>query len=164
MMDFNQNWERWCKISIIKHFEKGISPEQGNAEGSYFFVEGFARDTEGRSDWVEFRLDGPYIKQPVRNQFRLYFELNLLVVVQEGNEDAFRINKLTGLVSSLFLDCVEVKRYGVGPEDDDTLLGCLCLVPRPSNERIQVSHFGKINPSVGIYQASVEGHYQILLD
>lgn len=159
MRDFNANWERWCKIALVEHFKAGItSPTK-------FYVEGFARDTEGESEYVEFRLDGPYVRESAHGQWRLYFELNLLVVVQESNEDAYRINRITGIVSNLFNDCVDV--YKKGPDsagvDDTLLLGCLCLVPG-RNERIQVSHFGKINPAVGIFQASVEGHYQLKVD
>jgi hypothetical protein len=162
MPSYNQNYERWCKIALIEHFKSGVGeePEQG---GTHFFVEGFERDTNGLADYVEFRLDGPYIRESTKNSFRLYFELNILVVVQEENENAYRINELTGLVSSLFLDCVNVERKGIGEEDDGSLLGCLCLV-KGRNEKVQVSHFGRINPSIGMVQASVEGHYQILVD
>lgn len=157
MVPYNQNWERWCKIAFIKHFDDG----KGD---TYFFAEGFPRATEDKSDYVELRLDGPYSREDAHKQWRLYYELNLLVVVRpDAKGDAYRINRLTGRFSELFTDNILVHKEGDTVDDDGTLLGYLRLVPR-LQERIQVSHFGQIRPDTHILQATVEGHYAIYLD
>lgn len=156
---FNENWERWCRISIIKHFVAGVTVD----ELTKYFIEGFERATDSEPHYVEIRIDGPYIKEHLKNQWRLYFEVNILCVAQEDYEDAYMINRLTGRVGSLFNDNIHVRRYGTGPEDDLGEVGCLMLVPRAA-EKVQTSYFGKIRPDTRIIQASVEGHYQIFLD
>jgi hypothetical protein len=154
---YNVDWERWCKSSILQHFDNG----KGDTE---IYVEGFPRATDTLADYLELRVDGPYTRENANDQWRLYFEVNLLVVVKINPEaDAFRINRLTGRVSGLFTTIIEVKKYGNGVGDDGSLIGCLSLVPR-NGERIQTSHFGKIRPDTDILQASVEGHYHIYFD
>lgn len=157
MMTFDENWERWCKISVVKHFDNG----KGDTS---LFVEGFRRATEELADYIEVRVDGPYNRENVKNQWRLYFEVNILVVVKTNpDQDPYRINRLTGRVTGLFTDDICVRKWGNTEPDDLTLIGHLSLVPR-ANERIQVSHFGKIRPDTDIVQASVEGHYHIFFD
>lgn len=157
MIAYDDNWERWCKASILKHFDAG----KGDTS---VFVEGFTLDTNELSDYLEVRVDGPYTREQVKEQWRLYFEVNILVVVKiNPSADAYRINRLTGRATGLFIDGICVYKYGNGPDDDGSLIGHLSLVPR-ANERIQVSHFGKIRPDTEILQASVEGHYHIYFD
>lgn len=155
-MAYNENWERWCKISIAKHFDAGRGDTQ-------CFVEGFTRDTQELADYIEVRVDGPYTTETSKDKFRLYFEVNILVVVKKG-QDAYRINRLTGRINGIFLDCIEVRRYGNGPEDDLTVLGCLKLLIPFGNERLQTSHFGQIRPDTEIVEATVEGHYELRID
>lgn len=156
MKPFNTNWERWCRVSIEKHFRLGVELFTN------VFIEGFERDTESLADYIEIRIDGPYIRENLKDQWRLYFEVNILCVAQENNDDSYRLNRITGQVCSLF-ENILVRRYGQSEEDDEQEIGCLILTPR-GNERIQTSYFGKINPANRILQASVEGHYHIHFD
>ena len=158
MTPYNVNWDRWCRTSIIKHFDAG----KGD---TVLFVEGFARpsDLDTQPDHLELRIDGPYTRENANDQWRVYFEVNVLIFVNERPEAAYRPHELTARVTGLFTQNILVRRYGTGPDDDQGLLGCLTLVPR-LNERIQTSYFGKIRPDTGIIQATVEGHYHIFLD
>jgi hypothetical protein len=158
MASFNPNWERWCKISINKHFDEG----KGDTE---CFIEGFARDTDRLQDYFEIRFDGPNIRETTKDKWHLVFEVNVLVVAKIDPSDVYRINRLTGRVQQLFNECIIVRRWGEGPQDDQTVLGYLNLrQPKFANEKVQVSHFGQINPTTDILQASVEGHYEIRID
>lgn len=156
MQPYNEHWERWCRISIEKHFQRGVELFTN------FFIEGFERDTEALQDYIEIRVDGPYIRENANDQWRLYFEVNILCVAQENNEDVYRLNRLTGRVGSLF-ENILVYKYGQSVEDDERQIGCLRITPR-AGEKIQTSFFGKINPATRILQASVEGHYNIFFD
>lgn len=156
MKPFNENWERWCRISIEKYFKTGVEPL------TEVYIEGFERDTESLQHFIEIRVDGPYIRENLKDQWRLYFEVNILCSAQQNDEDAFILHRITGRVGSLF-ENILVRRYGQSEEDDEQEIGCLTLVPR-GNEKIQTSYFGKINPATRIEQASVEGHYQIFFD
>jgi len=155
-MNFDTNWERWCKISIIKHFDDG----KGDTK---CFVEGFTRATQNDDDFFEVRIDGPELTQPTKGKWKLTFVVDILVVVKTG-QDRYRINRLTGRITELFLDCIEVRRWGDGSEDDQTVLGCLKLVPHSGNEPVRVTHFGKVKPDTEILQASVEGTFEIKID
>lgn len=156
MIPFNQNWGLWCKKSLNKHFDEG----KGD---THLFVEGFPRDTDSLMDYLELRIDGPYIRENANDHWRLYFEVNVLVVVKENHEDAYRIDRLAGRVADLFKPSIEVFKYGDLPDDEGTFFGFLTLMPR-QQERVQTSYFGKIRPDTDIYQMSVEGHYNIYLD
>lgn len=156
MIPFNENWALWCKKSIIKHFDD-------NKGDTTLFVEGFKRDTDNLMDYLELRIDGPNIHENANDQWRLLFEVNVLVVMKENHEDAYRIDRLSGRVSELFVPSIDVFKYGDQPDDEGTFFGCLILVPR-LQERIQVTNFGKIRPDTSILQTSVEGHYNIYLD
>lgn len=156
MIPFNENWGLWCKKALIKHFDE----KKGDTT---LYVEGFPRNTDSLTDYLELRIDGPYIRENANDQWRLFFEVNVLVVVKENHEDAYRIDRLIGRVSDIFKPSIPVFKYGDQPDDSGEFFGCLVLVPR-IQERIQVSHFGKIRPDTDILQASVEGHYNIYLD
>lgn len=157
-MIFSKHWERWCKISIAKYFDS-------KKQSTYLFVEGFERQTEGLREYFELRMDGPNIRQLAKEQWRLYFEVNVLITVQQTNTNAWRPTELTGIIQEAFAQNILVKRYGTGPDDDQGLLGCLTLViPRAGGEKVQTSDFGMINPAQRIMQATVEGHYEIHLD
>jgi hypothetical protein len=148
MAQFNSNWERWCKVSIVKHFDNG----KGD---SNCFVEGFTRDTDSLKDYFEVRFDGPDWRETSKNKWHGVIEVNVLVVAKVDLEDTYRINRLSGRVSDLFHDCLIVRRWGEGPQDDQTLLGHLNLrQPKFRGEKVKVSHFGRINPSTEILQAS----------
>jgi len=153
---FSEHWSRWIKASCAKHFS-GISDE------TKFFVEGFVRDTENLPDWVEFRIDGPFIKEHTRESWELAIEINVLISVTEG-VDIYRQEVIVGRVTELFLDCIRVYRYGNGPDDDQTELGCLELRKPSNREKLTVSNFGKLRPDTQLTQASVEGHYLMFLD
>ncbi len=159
MKPYNENWERWIKQSIAKHFANGVTVDAFTK----YFIEGFERATEDEPHYIEIRIDGPYVRENAKDQWRLYTEVNVLCVAQEQNEDAWILNRITGRVSRLFTNNIIVRRYGTGPEDDQGEIGFLTLVPKAA-DRIQVSHFGKIRPDTRIVQASVEGHYHIYFD
>lgn len=157
MMDFNRHWERWCKISIIEHFDAKRNNEFP------MFVEGYERATEDLPEYFELRIDGPNTRENANKQWRLYFEVNVLIAVQEENDNPYRTSEMAGLITNAFTEHIPVYKYGTGPDDDGSLLGHLRLVPR-AGERIQTSYFGKINPTARMLQSTVEGHYNIYFD
>jgi len=82
MVNFNVNWDRWIKSSVAKHFNDesliGINENQ-----TVLFIEGFERNTDGKKDWIEFRLDGPYYEETTKGHWKIEIEVNILVVVNE---------------------------------------------------------------------------------
>lgn len=151
-----QHWPRWIFASISKHFD-------ANKQTLYLFIEGMHRETRSRKDFIELRVDGPYLTEQSKGYWRNYIEINVLVQSAMDDSDFHRIYKDVGIVVNAFTD-IPVYKYGNQAYDDDSLLGCLKLVADArGKERIQVSHFGKIEPNVPLLQATVEGHYEMFL-
>ena len=151
-MTYDANWPRWIIASLARHFQ------DCNAN---FFVEGFERDTDNVPEFVELRVDGPYIQQQLKDQWRLDVELNILICVNNSN-NAYRPQEIQGQVVKKFLDCVEVLRIGNQEPDDQTLVGCLRLQQR-GPEKIVITNFGQIKNEVKQNQSSIEGHYRMYL-
>lgn len=157
-MNFNPHWERWCHISICKSFD-------ARRQSVKMFVEGFERATEDEPEYIELRIDGPNAQERAKGQWKLSFEVNVLVSCQQNNTNAYRHKELTGLVASMFVDNIQVRKYGNGADDDQTYIGTMSLAyPKIGGERVQVSHFGMVRPDTRLMQATVEGHYNIFFD
>lgn len=149
-MAFDPNWPRWIWASTSKHFADVFS-----AEGVPLFVEGDDRDTESFKDFAEFRLDGPRWVEVSRNYFRLDVPINVLLQSKMDDSNTHRIYRTIGTTLSAFIK-INVFRFG----DDDTFVGCLKL---REGDPVRVNHFGQIDETVRILQATVEGHYRIHL-
>ena len=150
---FDETWNRWVKVSVANHFKTLESD-------TFFFVEGFERDTNGEQDWIEVRLDGPYVTELTKDRWKLYIEVNIICCVAENNNNAYRMDEITGLVVKRMLDCISVHQGLVSP----VLIGCLDLVPFNARQKILVNNFGKLRPDTRFIQSSVEGHYQMFID
>lgn len=156
-MAVNKNWPRWIFASVSKHFD-------AEKNGLKLFIEGQHRDTREDKDFLEFRLDGPYITEVSHNYFRLYIEVNVLVQSTKDQTSYHRIHENVGIAAAAFWNGIKVFKYGDGVGDDDSYLGCLRLVTDArGKERIQISHFGQIEPKTRLLQATVEGHYEMFL-
>lgn len=152
-MIYNENWIRWIKASIARHFK----PCNTN-----FFVEGFQRNTDKLPEWVELRLDGPSCRQLSKNTWQFDVTINLLIVVN-GGQNAYRMEEIQGEVSKPFTDCLEIFRLGEKEPDDQTQLGCMIL-QTAGRDKIDVTNYGKLKPDISQSQSSIEGHYIMLLD
>lgn len=152
-----QNTPRWIFASVSKHFD-------AHKQTLKLYIEGMHRGTRDDKDFIELRVDGPYFTELSKGYWRIYSEINVLVQSAMDDTDFHRIWKDIGIVSAAFINLI-VYKYGDGPDDDDSQLGCMKLISSArGKERLQVSYFGKIAPSVEIHQATVEGHYEMYLN
>lgn len=146
----NPNIARWCKSSIVKHFTTQIS-------SPYLYVEGQDRSVlNGKSQYVELRIDGPVVKQPSKNHFTLNVEINCLISLLGQGDNLYTIDDLIGKVAAAFTDNIPVYKYQT-PGD---YLGCFIL----DRDGIFSANFGTVDPDAKVTQASVEGHYKMILD
>ena len=153
----NINWPRWIFASICKHFD--------DCRGDYdLFIEGQFRDAGAPDkDFLELRVDGPYITEINKNYYKLYVEVNVLIQSQMDNTNYHRIYDDMGKVASMFTT-VNLYKYGTGSEDTQEHFGCLLLLQDTQNRnRIQINNFGQVDPKTRLTQATVEGHYEITL-
>ena len=151
----NENWPRWVFASFSKHFADHFA-----AAGIPLFVEGDDRDTSLTKDFAEFRMDGPRIRERSRNYFELYVPVNILVTSAMDDANTHRGLRTIGKALSGFADSISVFKYGANnPPDDRSLLVCMVLLKSPLHA-VRENHFGQVDKTVRLQQATVEGHYQ----
>ena len=128
------------------------------------FVEGAHRETESLTEFIEFRMDGPYFTETSKDYWHVYFEINIMLQTLLSETDLHAIHRLAGEVSAAFTE-IPIYKYGEGVDDDDSFIACAKLKQdKRKRERIQVNHFGQIEPETKLIQATVEGHYELYLD
>jgi hypothetical protein len=156
MSQANKNWPRWLFASVSEHFEN-------NKGALTLFIEGQHRKTRDLKDFAELRVDGPYLTEVCKGVWRIFIEVNVLVQSAMDDANFHRIHTNVGIIVAAFTS-IPVYKYGTGVDDDESLLGCLTIVSDArGKERIQVSHFGKIDAATPLEQATVEGHYEMFL-
>lgn len=152
----NKNWPRWAFASVSKHFLTLLQPH------IKVFIEGQDRNTTGDTDYVEFRMDGPFSKQLSQTTWQVKFEVNILISSIK-DLDAHKIHKTVGLVNSAFATNIPIFKLGNGPDDNPLeMFGCLQIMVGP-REALMTSHFGQVDNVVVMNQCTVEGHYMALL-
>jgi len=121
------------------------------------------RETRVLKDFIEFRQDGPYLTEVCKGVWRVFIEVNILVQSAMDDKNFHRIHTNVGIVAAAFTS-IPVYKYGNNAQDDQSLLGCLQLVSDArGKERIQISHFGRIDVGTPLHQSTVEGHYEMFL-
>lgn len=151
-----EHWPRWVFASFSKHFAAQFAADPA----IHCFVEGDDRDTANRKDFVEFRMDGPRIREMSKGYHRLYVPVNILVSSKMDEQDTHRLYRSVGRAVSAFTDSVSVFKYGSDPViDDSTLLTCM-LIMRDKLNDLKINHFGQVDPITRLQQTSVEAHYE----
>lgn len=153
----NPNWIRWVKSSVVKFFYDRLN------DTVHFYLEGQDRRTMQHRTYVEFRIDGPDIKEVSKNFWHLDIEINLLIATIRTESDLYEHDRNVGLVSSVFQSGIPVFCYGDTDSDDPTVqLGCL-LLKADSNEKVVISNFGQVKDDSRMLQSTVEGCYRLEL-
>lgn len=154
----NANWPRWIYASCANHFATILK-----AKGYKVFIEGMIRETELQSDYIEFRLDGPYIEEPSANYFCIYAEIDILIV-HFKSADIYAIQRMCGDVMAAFC-AIPLYKYGTGDDDNQSQFGCLTLVNTLSEKNsVRVTNFGQMGPGQLMMRSSVDGHYHTQLN
>jgi hypothetical protein len=153
----NSNWPRWLFASITKYFND-------NRNNIAMFIEGQDRETERLDSYFELRIDGPFILQQSKDYWQLDVEINVLICVTKSRTDFHKQFRLQGALAKLFTD-IPIYKLGDGPDDDQTILGCLKLSPSQNfRDAVRVSNFGQIQPELPLLQSTIEAHFEITLD
>lgn len=153
-----EHWTRWIVASFAKHFDD-------RRRGIRMFVEGQDHpDDPPDTEWMEVRVDGPFILEPSKGFFNITVEVNVMIATQKNDQDIYRHYRNCGTVNQAFLGPVKVFKYGTGIDDDQSLLGCFVLLRSfDQREALRVCHFGQLDATVPLMRSSVEGHYLMQL-
>jgi hypothetical protein len=152
----NPNWLRWIAASIGDHFDV-------STPNLPMYVEGQHRDTSKLKDFFELRLVEQNSAEKTRGDWTITCDVNCLVHSTKDDKDNHRIYKSCGLIAAAFT-AIPVFKYGDGPDDDDSFLGCLTLKQDLARkELVEVTHFGQVDKACEVVQSMIEGMYCIEL-
>ena len=156
-----QEMTRWVFASVSKHVNDFVASALPTTP---LFIEGQHRDTSKKPDFLELRMDGPYYTELSRDYHDVYIEINILVQSGQNDRNYHRIYDSVGISVKSLEGPISVFRFGSGVNDDNSFVGCLLLEQTlKGRERIQVNHFGQIEPKASLFQSTVEAHYRMKL-
>lgn len=126
------------------------------------FIEGLTRTVDGKEVFIEFRMDGPNIREPSRNYFVFDITINICIQVAENAYNAHDFMRAYGWVQSMFRGCIPVHKEGNGPQDDPNfLLGTLILKNSREIDLLKGLQLGQIDPVMKLMQGTVEARYRM---
>ena len=160
-MSANPNWPRWIFATVSRHFAAAAA-----TAGLPLFIEGQHRNTRKLKDFFELRMDGPTLREVSKGCWVLRIEINILVQSTMDDSNYHRIHQNVGIAIAAFEKAISVFKLGKNTPtpDDQSFLGCLTLLQNAeTRDFIEINHFGQIDIKTKLIQASVEGHYAMLL-
>jgi hypothetical protein len=158
-MPANKNWARWIHASVGDYFTTHFANESVP-----LFIEGQHRDTNEIQHYAELRINGPRLYEVSKDCWLFRVEVNVLLTSSMNDSNYLVIQQNVGIAQAGFVN-INTYRYGTGPEDDDSFLGCLRLIQnRTSRDFLEAHQFGQIDIKTHLLQATVEGHYKMLIN
>jgi hypothetical protein len=153
MTSLLQNLPRWIFASASSYFSSQI------VSSIPMYLEGQERRTEDLNNYTEFRLDGPYVNQCSPKDYKVWMEINILIVCDIDPQDFHKIYRMCGTVLASF-NAIPISKLGDGPNDDQSLIDCMILTKTgDQREATRVSHFGRLQPDKPLLASGIEGHY-----
>jgi hypothetical protein len=161
----NKNWPRWMKASMYKWF---IDVIQKKNNVTCFIETTEHIDKNGNyitklDRWAEARFNGPITTPVTGSQFHHTVIINFLISTKLDQKNIYEHDATVGLVYEAYVNSIPVFKFGTGPDDDQSLLGCFQLEADNKNA-IQVAHFGQLDVDVKLTQSIIEAHYNMWLD
>ena len=153
----NGNTIRWTYASAAKHFTAVAA-----RKGIPLYVEGDNRNTHDLPEYVEFRMDGPFVEIPAKGERYEFYDINVLASITQGR-NLYRSQEVIGALASGMTLVIPVYKLGDESQDDGSKIGCLKL-RRELDQNVEINQFGIIRPDVNIIQHTVEGHYRMVLE
>ena len=158
MSKVNKRWDKWIYSSVSKFFFDAAA-----LEGAFMHIEGQKRETSGKSEWLEFRLDGPWYNELSHNCWRVEVEINIGVNHTMDDSNFHGLSLLKGVAESLFENCIVVSKNATkdvaDAESNGSRFIVLSLQNMDSANRLIATNFGNPKPSEDIEQATIEGRY-----
>lgn len=156
------NMPRWLMASVRVHFAELIGATDVliyEHTGPKDYLDMNGRPVKG---YAELRVTGPYYRAMSLSEGWYDIDINVLCSIPLKMTNADEIERLIGLYYSLMTPTIGVFKYGNGPDDDGSQIGCLELLPQREGD-VKVSRFGQANPDTQFIQATVEAQYRLKL-
>ena len=156
-MSVLQNVPRWIAASVAKHFDTILSDLD-------VYIEGQEMPLDTDASRVEVRIDGPWYREVSKNVVQVRSEINVLVMIPKSETNLYEIYTQTGKVADAFTN-IPIYKYGNEAGDDESYYGCFKILPLDDlRERVEIAHFGQIDPTIKLLQATVEGHFEMMIN
>lgn len=160
-MSANPNWARWVFASIATYLR-----EVADTEALPVLIEGLDERTSEfmeATDRCEVRITGPFTREVSHNYFHVEVLVNVLFVSRyDEQKNQYAALQKAGVFHEAMDGPIAVYRYGTGPDDDQSTLGCL-LPASGRHDAIRVMNFGQVDPTDRLKQGMVDAKYQMEL-
>lgn len=154
------NLPRWIVASLTQYFK-----DVADGLNLHYFVEGI--DEEEPEDFNRssalFRVNGPDARLGGGKEIhRLELQI-LLTNLGNTQGDAYEPYRWAGKFQQVMLGPLPIYKYGTGPDDDQSLIGC--LIPDPLVlDFVRIVNYGQMNRTARVYQISVNGRFILEVD
>jgi hypothetical protein len=156
-MALNEEWGKWCFASICKHFADELGSDK------VLIVEGQQQGPKTDSEVYELRIEGPLTTELPSDEFKLEFEVNILIKSASEGGNIYSMVSLVGDVTAMFT-CIPILKLGPEVSDDGSSLGeFLAVIRKRGQESIRSFNFGQVGPDVKEQQRGVEATYAVTL-
>jgi len=142
------NVTKWIFASVVKHFSSLPN----------LHVSGQLRKTADYKEWVELKIDGPYIHKLSKNYHKIVIEIDAQIYTVQDREYLYNNLELQGKVLELFTDTISVFKLGNKAGDDESYVFCIKL-NHGDKHSLDVANFGFTEKDENIAVSDVEGHY-----
>jgi len=161
-MAVDPNWVRWIFASLAKYLKEIAIENEIPA-----LVEGVDDRTDAimqATNHVEIAITGPFSREISRNYYRLKVGVRVLIQSRMDNppKNRYSPQQIAGLYHEALDAVIAVYRYGVGPDDDQSLVECLTPL-NGRNDAVKVHHFGQTTPTDRLRQSMVDCWYEMEL-
>ena len=163
----NPHWTRWIITSVADYFKTNVTTPLSLP----FLVEGVDDRSdafEHAPDRAELRYNGPFTKEESKDCWRIWFDVNILVISNYGgdlkNRLTLEINQ--GKFHEFADRCIPIFRHGTiaqSAENDGSQLGYLSP-RRGRNDSVRSLHFGQISKTERIKEGQVDARYVMYLN
>ena len=154
----DKNWPRWLQISIDEYLG-GIA----TTESLPYITAGIdarTRDFMDEPERVEFRVNGPFTSNPAGNDIDKVF-INVIATSLTGDtKNKYKHHETLGIFYEALREPIPIFKYGDGPDDDDSHIGCLRVL-EGNKLGVRVIHFTEVDPTDNVKQGMVAGAYEI---
>lgn len=157
MSDPNVNLERWIFASVDNFFETTLNPLLP------LTIEGRAFENLDLPARAELRITGPTLFNQIGDYWKAEVNIDILVQVVADDVNYHTIWNKIGIARESMQPCIPVYRYGNGGADDETFVANLKRYSPTgrAGEEIRVTPFGRVEPEVNLYQATVDAFYKM---
>ena len=148
----HQHLIRWLKASVAKHFDDRTSSSIKT------YIEGEKRDTNKFPNWIEVRMDGPFVVEQVSGIYKVNVDINILIGTIRDERHLYQPETNTGLVAAAFSNSISIYKFGDQNVDDRSFVDCIYL-KQGTRDPLANYNIGESRPAEDLNQFQVEGHY-----